>query len=90
MEHHLLFLGKNIALSLGWIGSFSYLLAYLLLSLNKLKSTQPLYHALNIIGALGLTINAVTIQDYPNVIVNVFWGLIAFMAILLIGRKKTD
>jgi hypothetical protein len=90
METTLLFLGKNISLSLGWIGSFSYLFAYLLLSLNKLKSNQPLYHALNIIGALGLIINAVRIQDYPNVIVNGFWGLIALMAILLIGRKKTN
>jgi hypothetical protein len=90
METNILFIGKNIPLSLGWIGSFSYLLAYLLLSLNKLKSNQPVYHILNIIGALGLTSNAIFIQDYPNVIVNVFWGMIALMAILLVWRKKTD
>ena len=90
METNLLFIGKNISLSLGWIGSFSYLFAYALLSINKLKSHQPIYHILNIIGALGLTINAIFIQDYPNVIVNVFWGMIALMAILLVGRKKTD
>jgi hypothetical protein len=84
----LLFIGKSLSLVLGWIGSFSYVLAYLLLSLNKLKSDQRLYHVLNIVGAVGLTVNAIFFQDYPNVIVNVFWGMIALMAILLIGRKK--
>lgn len=75
---------------LGWVGSFAYLLAYLLLSLNKLKSSQKAYHILNIIGALGLTVNAVFIQDYPNVLVNIVWGVIAIMAIWLIVRKKPD
>jgi hypothetical protein len=84
----LLFIGKSISLVLGWIGSFSYVLAYLLLTLNKLKSDQRLYHVLNIVGAVGLTVNAIFFQDFPNVIVNVFWGMIALMAILLIGRKK--
>jgi hypothetical protein len=90
METIILFIGKGFSASLGWIGSISYLLAYLLLSLNKLKSDQRLYHVLNIVGAIGLTVNAIFFQDYPNVIVNVFWGLIALMAILLIGRKKSD
>jgi hypothetical protein len=71
-------------------GSFAYLLAYLLLSLNKLKSDQKAYHILNIVGALGLTVNAIFIQDYPNVLVNFFWGLIALMAILLIVLKKRN
>lgn len=90
METIILFIGKGFSVSLGWVGSISYLLAYLLLSLNKLKSEQRLYHVLNIVGAVGLTVNAIFFQDYPNVIVNVFWGLIALMAILLIGRKKSD
>lgn len=90
METIILFIGKGFSVSLGWVGSISYLLAYLLLSLNKLRSEQRLYHVLNIVGAIGLTVNAIFFQDYPNVIVNVFWGLIALMAILLIARKKSD
>jgi hypothetical protein len=88
METTVLFIGNGLYHLLGWIGSFAYLLAYLLLSLNKLKADQRLYHVLNIVGAIGLTVNAISFQDYPNVIVNVFWGLIALMAILLIARKK--
>lgn len=75
---------------LGWIGSIAYLLAYLLLSINKLKAGQKAYHVLNIVGALGLTVNAIFIRDYPNVLVNIFWGMIAIMAILLIVLKKRN
>lgn len=86
----LLFMDKELSAFLGWIGTFSYLLAYLLLCLNKLKSDQKLYHVLNIIGALGLICNALSFHDYPNVIVNIVWAIIALMAIFLIWRKKRN
>ena len=74
----------------GWMGTISYLVAYLLLSLNKIKADQKIYHVLNVLGALGLTYNAVSLRDFPNIIVNVVWGIIAFGAILLIIRKKKN
>jgi purine-cytosine permease-like protein len=86
--HVLLFIGKEFSSLLGWLGSSAYLLAYLLLTLNKLKADQKLYHLLNIIGAVGLTLNALFFYDYPNVIVNIAWGLIAAAAIWSIARKK--
>lgn len=72
----------------GWVGTLSYLLAYLLLSTNKLKVQQQIYHVLNIIGALGLTYNALVLKDYPNIIVNVSWALIASWAIFNIQQAK--
>ena len=74
----------------GWAGTLSYLAAYFLLSTNKLKAGQSKYHVLNIVGAAGLTCNALMLQDYPNIIVNVCWGLIAGWAIFNIqqGRKN--
>ncbi|GGH67049.1 hypothetical protein HNQ91_001739 [Filimonas zeae] len=72
----------------GWIGTLSYLLAYLLLSTNKLKVNQRIYHLLNIVGAFGLTWNAITLNDYPNIIVNVSWALIASWAIFNIQHTK--
>ncbi len=74
----------------GWAGTVSYLVAYLLLSLNKLKADQKIYHILNILGALGLTYNAVSLNDFPNIIVNVVWGIIALWAILSITRRKQN
>ena len=86
----LLFLSKGLSTCLGWIGTFLYLLAYLLLSIKKIKADHKLYHVLNIFGAIGLTYNAVYLNDYPNVIVNIVWAIIALCAIFLIGRGKQN
>ncbi len=73
---------------LGWVGTISYLLAYLLLSIRKLQADQPAYHLLNVVGAVGLTANALYYADLPNVVVNIFWGIIAITAIIVLTRKK--
>lgn len=73
---------------LGWIGTVAYLIAYLLLSIKKLRSDTVLYHLLNAIGAAGLIIHAVNLNDYPNLIVNGVWGAIAIFAIALVVRKR--
>ncbi len=88
MDIHLLFAGKLLSSVLGWVGTVCYLLAYFLLSINKLRSDQKLYHLLNIIGAVGLTCHALFLNDYPNVIVNVVWATIGLSTIFLLVRKK--
>ncbi|MCG2615343.1 hypothetical protein LZZ85_13670 [Terrimonas sp. NA20] len=90
MPGEIIFIGKNLATALGWTGSIAYLTGYLLLSMNKLKPGHKAYHALNIGGAIGLTANALFLQDYPNVIVNLSWGLIAIAAIATIVRTKRN
>ena len=89
--HSMLFsIGKILPIVLGWAGTISYLAAYLLLSMNKLKADQRLYHAMNILGAAGLTYNALMLNDFPNIIVNAVWGIIAFWAIFSIARRKRN
>ena len=73
----------------GWGGTISYLVAYFLLSINKLKAGRTLYHVLNIGGAAGLTYNALMLKDYPNIIVNLAWALIAGWAIFRIQAQKS-
>jgi len=90
LGYTLLFIGKESSAILGWVGSIAYLTAYLLLALKKLKADQKLYHLLNIVGATGLIINAIFISDYPNVIVNITWGLIAVIAIWSIAWQKQN
>ncbi len=79
---------KNFYPVLGWIGTLSYLLAYFLLSINKLKADQVTYHVMNILGAIGLTANAIYYADLPNIVVNMAWGFIALAAIIVLSRKK--
>lgn len=78
----------NIPNLIGWLGTFFYIVAYLLLSLGKIKAERPLYHCLNILGAVGLMINALRLSDYPNIIVNLIWLAIALGAIVLIMRRR--
>lgn len=75
---------------IGWIGTLAYLLGYFLLSTNKLKANQVSYHVLNIVGAIGLTANAIYYSDLPNVVVNLAWGIIALVAIIVLIRKRSD
>lgn len=86
----MLLLTLNIHLALGWAGTFFYLLAYFLLSINKMTSNQRIYHLLNVIGAIGLTVNAFYYADFPNVVANVFWGIIAVAAVIAISKRKQN
>jgi hypothetical protein len=74
----------------GWAGTLSYLAAYFLLSINKLKANQAIYHVLNIVGAVGLTYNALVLKDYPNIIVNVCWAIIGGWAIYAIQQGRRN
>ncbi len=73
---------------LGWVGSIAYLLAYILLSIGKLRSDQKAYHLLNVIGAVGLTYHAFLLSDFPNVVVNIAWAIVALGSIVFILQKK--
>jgi len=78
----------NFSGLIGWLGALSYIIAYLFLSLGKLNAKQKTYHLLNIVGATGLIINAIDLNDYPNIIVNVIWFAIGLTALMYIIRIK--
>lgn len=73
---------------LGWLGAFFYILAYLLLTVGILKSEGFIYHLLNVLGAVGLIINAIHFNDKPNVVVNLVWLIIGVLALLAFRRRN--
>ncbi|WP_440879983.1 CBU_0592 family membrane protein [Tenacibaculum sp. C7A-26P2] len=73
---------------IGWFGAIIYLIAYALLSLNRLKSDKPTYHVLNILGACALIVNGIPRNDFPAIFLNAAWGLIAVIATLKTKQKK--
>lgn len=73
---------------IGWIGTAMYIGAYLFLTLGKLSVDRTLYHFINILGAVGLMINAFHYGNYPSVFVNVAWLAIALLAVMMILRKR--
>ena len=50
---------------LGWIGTTMVVAAYLLLTRGKLESKSRAYQLLNLIGALGIGLNAFMNRAYP-------------------------
>jgi hypothetical protein len=72
---------------LGWIGAFLLLLAYALVSFKKLEADSQTYQWLNITASILLLVNTIYYGAYPSSFVNGVWTIIAFFAILTIGRK---
>ena len=72
---------------IGWLGAVIFIAAYLLLSLECISAKNKLYHVLNGLGAVCLVINAFYLDDYPNVVVNGIWGILALVAVY--KRKNT-
>lgn len=73
---------------IGWLGAILYIVAYFLLTIEVISSSSFTYHFLNVLGAIGLTINACYLKDSPNIIVNLVWLLIAMSAICNLCKYK--
>lgn len=75
----------------GWIGMILVLLAYLLLSLNKIKNGM-LYQILNLLASILMAIGLFPKNAWFSFTLQVVWGLIAIVVILKIvtNKKRKD
>ena len=67
---------------LGWYGTGAILLAYALLSFNFILYTDPTYQILNVTGALGIVADTLFKKDYQPAVLNIFWAVIGFIALI--------
>ena len=74
---------------LGWLGSVAVVIAYSLISLQKLRSDSKIYQWLNLVGSVGLAVNTAYFHAYPSTVVNVVWLLIACSALVRIWRNQS-
>ena len=72
---------------LGWIGSLEVILAYALISMQRLDGKSNLYQLLNLTGAIFLIINTWYYGAYPSTLINVVWVVIAVMALVRVHFK---
>ncbi len=79
---------KWIADILGWAGAVCLLMAYALLSTDKLKGDAVCYQTLNLLGAGFLMVNSMYYGAYPSVTVNGIWMGIGMFS--LIWRRKAE
>ncbi len=73
---------------IGWAGSAAVILAYVLVSTNRLKGDSVAYQILNLFGGVFLITNTIYFGAYPSTFVNFVWVCIAIFAIARVGRPK--
>ena len=73
---------KVIDESIGWYGACAIVLAYALVSFGFLLPSTFLYQILNATGALGIVYISFKKKAYQPGVLNVFWIIIALIAII--------
>lgn len=77
----------------GWAGALAVLLAYGLVSSERMSSRSPTYQLLNVGGAVGLVINSSWNGAIPSAVVNLIWigiGVYALMTTTMHEQASTD
>ena len=74
----------------GTSGVVIILVAYFLLQTERLKSVDLLYSALNLIGAVLITISLLYDFNLSAFIIEVFWIVLSFYGILRYNRLKRN
>jgi hypothetical protein len=64
----------------GWLGAGLLLLAYGLVSFQKLRASSGHYQLLNAAGSCFLIVNTFYYRAYPSAFVNLIWIIIAVVA----------
>ena len=72
---------------LGWIGMILVLLAYVLLSTNKIENGK-LYQVINLIAAILMAIGLFPSKAWFSFTLQIIWALVAVGAIIKIIKKK--
>lgn len=73
---------------IGWLGSAAVIIAYALVSTNRVNGDSLIYQLLNLIGSIFLIVNTAYLGALPSAFVNIMWVGIALYALWRIGRKQ--
>ena len=74
---------------IGWIGAFMVVVAYFLITYKKVDSGSFLYQILNLLGCIGVGINAFHQAAWPSLGIQVVWGIVALLGFRnILSQKK--
>ena len=73
----------------GWIGMVLVLIAYLLLSTNKINNGK-VYQILNLLASLFMAIGLLPKNAWFSFALQVIWGIIAVVALIKMASKKEN
>jgi hypothetical protein len=72
---------RKIAEVVGWYGAIAIVLAYALVSFQVISSKGVEFQLLNFTGAIGIIIISVIKGVRQSVVLNIFWAIIAVIAL---------
>jgi hypothetical protein len=72
----------------GWSAAALILTAYVLLSLDKVKSSSFTYQWMNIVAAAGFIVNSGYNGAMPSAVVNILWMGIGLFAVSRMLRRR--
>lgn len=76
--------------ALGTLGAALLLVAYWLVSKNKIKGESKAYQLLNVAGSVVLAVYALLLEAWPSMGLNIVWALIGLMMLRTIGKAKGE
>jgi len=65
----------------GWLGVIAILIGYALISFQIVDATSAWYHGLNLVGGVGIIVDAVADKNWQPAALNVVWITIALYAL---------
>ena len=74
---------------LGWIGTILVLVAYLLLSANKI-SNGKVYQLINLLAAIFMAIGLFPKNAWFSFALQIIWGVIAVIALIKLNKEKKN
>ncbi len=73
---------------LGWSGAAALLVAYALVSRQRVAGDGFTYQALNVYGAAAVSANSAVHRAWPSVGLNVMWIGIGVVALRRVARRR--
>lgn len=74
----------------GWAGALLVLVAYYMVSTEKVKADSRPFQLINIVGAIFLVVYTHNCQAYASMIVNIIWIAIGFHSMFKAYLKNTS
>ena len=71
----------------GWAGTFLIVLAYYLVSNNKINADSVTYQWVNLIGALAIVVHVLYQKAWSAVTLEIIWAVIAIGALVRVKKK---
>ncbi|MCA9325165.1 hypothetical protein KDA23_03830 [Candidatus Saccharibacteria bacterium] len=78
---------RRLSEIVGWYGTTAIVLAYILVSFKVVAADGVVYQLLNLTGAIGIIVISLVKGVKQSVVLNVFWALIAVVALLSIAIR---